>query len=202
MIEGDHTRLRALRPEDAQEIQQWHESHEFTVLDGHIYPPSPAAIEQWLHSKSRPSFSDVVFGIEDEGGRLIGYTSLRRAEPEDRSAEFGIALGPANWNQGYGTDATRTMLRFAFLEMNLHRVMLRVVDYNPRAKRVYEKCGFQVEGRLREARYNEGEWRDKMVMGILAQEFFNLRHYGERVPSGERTSNIAPVEAPAPGHST
>ena len=195
MIVGERVRLRALRPEDVDTFQRWHENHEFTVLDGRIYPPSPTATEAWLRSKSLPSFADATFGIEDEGGHLIGYTSLRRTAAEDRSAEFGIALGPSHWSQGYGTDATRTMLRFAFTEMNLHRVMLRVADYNPRAQRVYEKCGFQVEGRLREARYYNGEWRDKIVMGILSREFLNLQQYEVRVLIDESANRIAPTEA-------
>jgi RimJ/RimL family protein N-acetyltransferase len=63
------------------------------------------------------------------------------------------------------------MLRFAFQEVNLHRVFLRVRDDNARGIRAYEKCGFQQEGRLREAIYANGRYYDELWMGILRHEF-------------------------------
>jgi RimJ/RimL family protein N-acetyltransferase len=171
MLRGDRVRLRALEPEDAQEIWRWWQDHEFRVLDGNIYPPSLVATVDWVRSLGQPSFGGVALGIEREDGALLGYVSLKRTVPEDRCAEFGIAVAREFWDQGYGTDATRTMLRFAFQQMNLHRVTLRVVDYNHRARHVYEKCGFAVEGRLREVRFHDGCWHDKFIMGILDREF-------------------------------
>lgn len=195
MLHGIRVRLRPLEPDDAATVWRWHQNHEFTVLDGHIYPPTLAATTEWVCSLPLLTYANVRFGIEDERGRLVGYTSLRRTEPEDRCADFGIALGPEHWNQGYGTDATRTILRFAFREMNLHRVTLRVADYNPRALRVYEKCGFRLEGRIRETRFHDGEWRDKLLMGILDREFRDLQQ-SDRGANDERVSGQAPAGQP------
>lgn len=171
MLVGERIRLRALEPDDADTVWRWHHDHETSRLNGQIYPTSYAQTEEWIHSLRRPSFAQVVLGIENEDGALVGYVSLTRIEPEDRAARFGIMLGRDYWNQGYGTDATRTILRFAFAEMNLHRVSLGVAEYNPRAIRVYEKCGFQVEGRRRETRWHDGAWRDHLEMSILDREF-------------------------------
>ncbi len=55
--------------------------------------------------------------------------------------------------------------------MNLHRVSLRVLDYNVRAQRCYEKCGFLVEGRARQERFRDGRWCDEILMAILQHEF-------------------------------
>ena len=63
------------------------------------------------------------------------------------------------------------MLRFAFNELNYHRVYLRVYDFNQRAIRCYEKCGFQTEGRLRQHMYRNGAWHDEIIMGVLRDEF-------------------------------
>ncbi len=89
-----------------------------------------------------------------------------------RRAELGIVIGEkAYWGQGYGSDAIRTLLRFAFEEMNLHRVYLRVYEDNARGIRAYEKCGFCIEGRLREANYRKGRYHDELIMGVLRGEF-------------------------------
>lgn len=174
MLRGERIRLRALEVQDAEVVWRWHQDHEFHVLDGWLYPASLAQMTAWVQSVGTPSFHRVFLGIETESGALVGVVSLKRAEAEHRNADFGIAIERAYWDKGYGTDATRTMLRFAFAEMGLHRVTLGVVDYNARAQRVYEKCGFQVEGRVREAKLRDGRWCDAIIMGILDREFLVL----------------------------
>jgi RimJ/RimL family protein N-acetyltransferase len=78
------------------------------------------------------------------------------------------------WGKGYGTDATRALLRYAFEEANLHRIELEVFAFNPRAIRVYEKCGFKLEGVRKQALYREGEWHDEHIMAILRDEWLAL----------------------------
>lgn len=172
MLTGERVRLRALGDDDAAVIWPWYDDQEFSQLDGWRYPSSHSQRVEWIRSVSAPGYGSVFLGIETEAGTLIGTVSLKRAIPEDRCAEFGIAIERGHWDKGYGTDATKTILRFAFGEMSLHRVWLRVSDYNPRAQHVYEQCGFVVEGREREARFHDGRWTDKIVMGILDREFF------------------------------
>ena len=171
MIFGEHVRLRAFNLSDAETVWSWYQDHEFGVLDGNIYGASLETIRMSVQSMGSPSYADVSLGIETEDGALIGLIRLKRGSPEDRHADFGIAIERTYWSRGYGTDATRTMLRFAFEEMNLYRVSLTVLDYNERAQRCYEKCGFGVEGRARAARFRDGRWCDEILMGILQSEF-------------------------------
>lgn len=186
MIQGERVRLRALEPSDVDTIWGWHQDHEFHVLDGWVYPSPRSQIAELVERVSAPAYSGVWLGIETRTetgtgtmaetgtGTLIGYTNLKRASEEHRTADFGIAIGRDHWDGGYGTDATRTMLRFGFTQMNLHRVALGVMDDNARAQRVYEKCGFQVEGRERESKFRDGRWHDMVRMSILASEFAAL----------------------------
>ncbi len=171
MINGDRVRLRAFEASDVETVWAWYRDHEFSVLDGNIYGASLETIRAFVQSMGSPSYAGVSLGIETEDGALIGLIRLKRSSPEDRHADFGIAIERAYWDRGYGTDATRTILRFAFEEMNLHRVSLTVLDYNTRAQRCYEKCGFRVEGRARSSRFRDGRWCDETLMGILRDEF-------------------------------
>jgi len=75
------------------------------------------------------------------------------------------------WNQGFGTDALVTLLRHLFLELDFHRVGLEVFEYNVRAKKVYEKTGFSIEGLERQGLYRNGRYYDIILMGILRDEF-------------------------------
>lgn len=170
-LKGNRVVLRPLEPNDAAEIHAWHQDREFSVLNGVLCPTTLANWEEFVRrSRSLPP-SEVTLGIEIESGELIGYLSLKRTRLEDRSSEFGIAIQREFWSQGYGRDATMTLLRFAFQELSLHRVGLTVVEYNARARKMYEAFGFREEGRLRDARFRDGRYWDNISMSILNSEF-------------------------------
>jgi RimJ/RimL family protein N-acetyltransferase len=90
----------------------------------------------------------------------------------NRSAEVGIFIGDKpSWNQGYGREAMRLMLKHAFETLNLNRVYLRVFAENARGIKAYEHAGFQHEGCQRQACYQEGHYQDVLMMSVLRQEW-------------------------------
>jgi RimJ/RimL family protein N-acetyltransferase len=100
---------------------------------------------------------------------LIGLDGIRWVHGE---AWIGIGLGEReHWGKGYGTDAMLVIQRYAFDELNLHRLSLTVFEYNQRAIRSYEKAGFIVEGRARKFLNREGRRYDMIFMGILRDEW-------------------------------
>ncbi|GGO41632.1 GNAT family N-acetyltransferase [Deinococcus humi] len=101
----------------------------------------------------------------------LGEVALNDLDQDNRSMNFRIALnGPAVVGQGYGTEATRAVVEYGFDTVGLHRISLGVYAFNPRARRVYEKCGFIHEGVERDALYWEGEWVDQHRMSMLATD--------------------------------
>ena len=85
---------------------------------------------------------------------------------------MSIGLGDsANWGKGYGNEATRLALGFAFNELNLHRVQLTVFDYKPRAIYLYEKLGFQQEGIYREFLQRDERRFDMYLYGLRRHEW-------------------------------
>ena len=89
----------------------------------------------------------------------------------DSSGEVTITIGDkSRWDGGYGTDAMRTVCRFGFEMMNLHRIELHVFAENARARRAYQKAGFREEGYLRECVFKYGRYMDDVVMGMLEGE--------------------------------
>ncbi len=89
---------------------------------------------------------------------------------------FHITIGEMDaWSQGYGTEAAQMMLWLAFERIGLHRVGLSVFAFNTRAIRSYEKAGFRVEGRLREAISRDNRYWDEIQMGVLRDEWLASR---------------------------
>jgi UDP-4-amino-4,6-dideoxy-N-acetyl-beta-L-altrosamine N-acetyltransferase len=171
MILGEKTRLRAIERDDIPRFLKWLNDPEVRRYLRMYMPLSKAEEERWFE-RQLESQNDKVFAIETEDGTHIGNIGLHRIDWKNRCAVLGIFIGEKDyWGKGYGPDAIRALLRFAFGEMNLHRVELEVLDYNSRAIRCYEKCGFKLEGRRREAMFRDGRYHDALIMGILREEF-------------------------------
>lgn len=174
MIEGKLVNLRAQEMSDLDRNCRWMNDGEVTRHLNMRYPISMAAEEVWMRERTSgmSGFQNVWYAIETKDGLHIGGINFHSVDPEDRKARLGVAIGDKeHWSRGYGTDAMLTFLRFAFDEMNLHRVDLTVNADNERARACYRKCGFVDEARMRQAVYGGGVYVDQFVMGILRDEF-------------------------------
>ncbi len=173
MIEGKKVRIRAIEKTDMDEIMKWVNDPEVKNNLLMRYPISRYQEEKWIErAVDETNKRNKAFAIETKEGVYLGGISLHGIDWENRNAEVGIVIGKKEyWGKGYGTDAMMSILDFAFNQMNLHRVYLRVFEYNLRGMKSYEKCGFKKEGILREDRYANGEYHDTVMMGILRSEF-------------------------------
>ncbi len=175
MIEGSIVNLRAFDIDDAAHMFRWRNDAEVVEYLNVRYPTPLVREGDFMRRRGTApqSFTNAHFVVETKDGLPIGHVGLNIASAEDRNAHLGMMIGEKDhWSRGYGADALKTLLRFAFGEMNLHRVDLTVDAANVRGIACYRKCGFVEEGRLRDARYQHGEFADQVVMGILRPEFY------------------------------
>jgi RimJ/RimL family protein N-acetyltransferase len=112
-----------------------------------------------------------LLAIETKAGDLVGLLRLHDLDLIHRKAQVRLFVAPAQQQRGYGADALRTAARFCFEELGLRRLGLVVRADHPHAQRLYERLGFRVEGREREAAWSEGRWVDFVQMGLLAREW-------------------------------
>ncbi len=139
-------RLRPIRMSDAERCFRWVTDPEVALHLGLTRPPRSVREERaWIATVLSDPEHLRMFVVEDGEGRPIGTTTLRGIEPEEGLAHFGILIGEKHlWDQGYGTAATRETLAFAFRELDLREVRLSCYSRNGRARRCYEKAGFEV----------------------------------------------------------
>jgi len=177
MISGKKVRLRAFREDDLKNVVAWINNPVVTRYLTHMRPWSMVEERVWLDRAMRNDDpTAVTYVVESSDGEYAGSIGLMHIDGRNRNAEVGIVIArPEDWGRGLGTEAMLILLRHAFEEMNLHRVMLRVFTFNERALRSYAKLGFVEEGRLRENMFRHGAWHDTVLMAILADEFF-ARH--------------------------
>lgn len=154
---------------------QWLNDQEFCMWGGDSFTPHTlASVEEHTERVLRDrSPHTVSFGIYDlETMAPIGFCLLRHIFPEEGLAEYGIGIGDKRfWGRGYGTEATILTLDYGFSVLGAHNIMLTTADYNARAIRAYEKAGFRVIGRRREARKVGRQRYDVVLMDCLASEF-------------------------------
>lgn len=172
--------LRPLEREDAKQCVSWFNHPEITRMLLTYRPMNVHAEEEFI-DQAVQSEHDLVLGIVVQAGdRLVGVSGFHQIDFRNRHASLGITIGEKEeWGKGYGTEATRLMVRHAFETLNLNRVWLRVYEYNQRGIRTYKKVGFQKEGVLRQDTYREGRYWDTIVMAILRAEW-------EACEAGER----------------
>jgi RimJ/RimL family protein N-acetyltransferase len=177
LFTGELVRLVEADPQTAAEaFHRWALDSEYWRLlaSNSPVPWSVKKIKEWIEKEldktPATSYSFLIRTLEDD--RLIGEIGLDGIEWTHGDTFVGIGVGDrACWNKGYGTDAMRIILRYAFTELNLYRVSLDVFEYNPRAIRSYEKAGFKIEGRAREFLHRNGRRWDLIFMGILREEW-------------------------------
>jgi diamine N-acetyltransferase len=183
MILGERVRLRRVEREDLGRFVSWLNETDVRRQLALVYPVGMSQELGWFEAQLRAEPAVQPFAIEvrsqapseagpDPAWTHVGGTGFHTVDWPNRTAEMGIVIGSRqHWRQGYGTDATRTLVGWGFRELNLNRVWLRVFEDNAGAIRCYEKTGFRVEGRLRQDRFREGRYLDTLVMGVLRDEF-------------------------------
>ncbi|WP_151525857.1 GNAT family N-acetyltransferase [Serinicoccus kebangsaanensis] len=191
VLRGELVELRPVTPADVARLHALMGDLEVSRLTGSIHADDevdelPWSVDQLqaIYARWATDVDRVVWAVVDrESDQVVGESVLLDHDPGNASIGFRIWISGAR-GRGLGTEATRLSVRHAIEELGLHRVELEVYAFNPRARHVYEKVGFVLEGTRREAlRYADG-WVDCHVMGLLASDWAGS-HDAQPPPPGE-----------------
>lgn len=167
-LDGELVRLVPLGPEHFDGEWAMLSDDESRRLTGTHATFTEEQIRAWL-TKVRQADDRADWAILHDGA-FVGEVVLNDLDEDNRSAGFRIVLASHAFGRGFGTEATRLAVRYAFEDAGLHRVWLEVFAHNPRARRVYEKCGFRLEGEHRDALFWDGEWHHTYTMAALSTD--------------------------------
>ncbi len=173
IIETDRLRLRPFTIADAPEVQRLASNLEiarntlampFPYLDG--------MAESWIETQAT-DFLDgksAIFAIcLKESQQLIGAIGLS-LQLQYSVAEIGYWVGKEFWNQGYCTEALKTIIDFGFNQFKLHKLHASHFGNNPSSGRVMLKAGMTYEGTLRSHMLHWNEYKDLVQFGIWREE--------------------------------
>lgn len=176
MYVGKKIRLREYRKEDIPiRINYINDPEICKNLTPDIpYPVTLHEEEKWFQSINTLSDS-YKFAIETlEDKQFIGGCSINGVDWKNSVATVGIFIGDKDYRgKGYGSDAMRVLMDFIFMQMNINKIRLTVYSYNESAIKCYERCGYKIEGTLRQEIYRDGKYYDKLYMGLLKAEYLS-----------------------------
>ena len=168
---GDRIYLSPRTSEDAEIFTQWlndFETSDYVGMSGKLI--TFEGEREYLEKNSSPKASFVIVTLEEN--KMIGTVGLEDINDIDRSATLGIFIGDKDYrNKGIGTEAIKLILEYGFKYMNLHNIKLDLMEFNERALKCYQKCGFKECGRRRKCRFVDGKYYDRISMDILDEEF-------------------------------
>lgn len=175
-IAGNITSLRTLVHEDHKSIFEWKNNSELNYLIlAHPVPFTLEMAKDWVERNCNDK-NQILFGIIENGqpDKLIGIVRLMFIDWINRNTELGIFIADKNSKRkGLGKEAMELILRYAFADLNLNRVSLRVASDNLIAAKLYQQIGFIQEGVFRQQVWRRGQYFDVTLMGILRNEYLS-----------------------------
>lgn len=170
--EGERIYFRPIELSDEPMLRRWiNDPANWSTL-GRFLPMNELREREWIEKLYKDERDFVVAVVVKEGDRLIGATGFHAIHPVNRSAVFGITIGDREFqSKGYGTEAARLTVKYGFEELNLNRIELGVFADHERAVKCYQRAGFVIEGRARQAWFRNGRYHDDLKMAILREEY-------------------------------
>ncbi|MDM8159172.1 GNAT family protein [Labilibaculum sp. K2S] len=164
--------LKPLTPENLSLFYKWIRDEEAIIYSLSVFQAmkTDQQIEDW-YAQSIKDNRNSNHGIYADGV-FVGYAGISGISNINKSGEYFIFIGDKNyWGKGIGTQVTQMIVKMGFEELGLNRIMLSVSVPNVGGVKAYERAGFVLEGRFREAALRNGEYHDKLVMSVLKSEW-------------------------------
>ncbi len=170
---GERIELRRHARENYRLYGEWYGDEEIWRLTSWAASPLSLSAAERLFEDRELSSTDDSFAIHlKDKEDPIGVVSLMNISEANSSAELSVIVGdPDDRRQGYGAEAMRMLLDYAFEKLGMNRVGLSVFEFNEDAISTYERLGFREEGRLRGALKRDGAFHDAILMSILEPEW-------------------------------
>lgn len=165
--------LRALEPDDYKTSIIWRNDSDISgMLSGQKFFVSEEIEKRWVADAiyNEKNVRLAVCTIDDN--KYIGNVYLTDLNMVNRAANSHVLIGNKDyWSQGYGSEALRLLLCYAFNELGLNRIQAGIIDTNIASLKMHEKCGYKVEGVRRQAIFKGGRFHDQTILSILREEY-------------------------------
>ena len=175
-IIGNKVRLRGKSLSDVRNDYVWQSDPELVQLDAAplLGVSFPVYLLDYTDQVYHPKLNRYPFAVETFDGKHIGNCTCYDVNETRGEAQLGIIIGDRNyWDKGYGADAVTALVNHVFLNANLKRIYLKTLDWNLRAQKCFEKCGFTPCGQL------SRNGNNFVVMELKREQWVKQRYWSE-----------------------
>jgi len=170
LLRGDKVTLRPARENDAEQFVRWFADMEVTRFLARRMAITLQQEQEFL--KRIGESKDDVWWVIEAGGKAIGATGIHGINWLDANGSTGIVIGEkASWGKGYATEAMQLRTRYAFRELNLHKIMTEVFVGNQASRRALEKNGYRTVGTSRDHFFTRGAWHDIWLGEVMREDW-------------------------------
>jgi len=171
MIKGQKVILRPVEERDLELIVRWRNDPANRRFFFSPFLINPGGQKKWyedlLADRNR-----VVMMIDTLEGKTVGMVALSNIDWRNQECEGGqFIIDPDERLHGYGEDAARAIIKYAFEELNLHRIYAFCYPFNQAVISLIKKLGFKEEGVLRQSVFAGGKFHDKVLLALLREEW-------------------------------
>jgi diamine N-acetyltransferase len=171
---GEKINLISLEKGHIETIRGWRNDPEVRKFFFSSHFINEIQQEKWFERYSEDNTQTSFAIIENNTNVFIGTIGLSQIDHYHQRAEMGTMIGNKKyWGKGYGSDSTKLLLSYAFNSLNLKKVYCNITSDNIASIKKNEKVGFKIEGTLRKHTFNNGTFKDVIVMGMLKEDYFN-----------------------------
>ena len=169
-IEGERVLLRPISENDTENVLKWKNSPEVMQNFINMNLLTESAHMQWMEEQvNKGKVLQYIIHVKEED-KDIGSVYLRDIDRSNRVAEFGIFIGEMpEKSKGYGSESVQLLTEYGLGEYGLHKLFLRVFDYNASAIRCYLKAGYSIEGISKDAVFKGGTYRNLIFMSKISK---------------------------------
>lgn len=176
-INGRRVFLRAAELSDAPLLNKWSNDPEiWNGLGGWHFPFSNLSTEGWIKGIDNNSLNGNTWVIDTPDLGIIGTANITNIDWKNRHAVHGMMLGDKDVRgKGYGVDTVMAIMKYAFDNLGLERLDGDMIEYNKASLKLYiGKCGWQEEGRQRRWHYRNGQFWDRIIVGVTRADYHDL----------------------------
>ena len=172
MLSSKNISLRAIEMEDCQLLKNLMNDPQVSMsVVGWSLPVSCFSQKQWIEANADAASHRLVL-VDNKANEAIGVTGLWQIDWHNQTAVSGIKIMPHAQQRGFGSEAIKLCMAWAFYEVGLRRLKASILDFNGASLALYlKKCGWRIEGREKQAIFKKGQWHDLYNIAILKEEF-------------------------------
>lgn len=173
MLKGNKVKLIAIEKSDLPLLMEWRNKPEYRKYFREYRELNDALQNKWYENQVINDPATIMYSIKNMDDELIGCCGLAYINWVQRNADLSLYIGWKNCyidDEGFAEESTILLLKYAFNELNLHKIWTEIYEFDSKKLKLYKKLNFKIDAQLRDNYFYDGKYWDSYILSILSNE--------------------------------